>query len=45
MHIDTHFWELEYFNYDNVKPFKNSFFLCRFEHAFLYELQLHFVIW
>ncbi len=26
MHIDTHFLELEYFNYDNVKPSKNIFF-------------------
>jgi len=26
MHINMHFLELEYFNYDNVKPFKNKFF-------------------
>jgi hypothetical protein len=26
-HIDTHFKKLKYFNYDNVKPFKNKFFL------------------
>ncbi len=25
MHIDTHFSKLEYFNYDNVKLFKNKF--------------------
>jgi hypothetical protein len=23
MHIDTHFLKFKYFNYDNVKPFKN----------------------
>jgi len=27
MHIDTHFLKLEYFNYDNVKPFKSKGFL------------------
>jgi hypothetical protein len=31
MHIDTHFLELEYFNYDNLKPSKNSFLKYRFE--------------
>jgi hypothetical protein len=40
IHIDTHFLELEYFNYDIVKPFKNSFFLCRFE-----ALRTCFSIW
>jgi hypothetical protein len=40
MHIDTHVLELEYFNYDNVNPFKNSFFLCKFE-----ALRTCFSIW
>ncbi len=26
MHIDAHFLKFEYFNYDNVKTFKNKFF-------------------
>jgi hypothetical protein len=27
LHINMHCLELEYFNYENVKPFKNKFFL------------------
>jgi len=40
MHVDTHFLEFEYFNYDNVKPSKNRFFLCKFE-----ALRTCFSIW
>jgi hypothetical protein len=40
MHVDAHFLELEYFNYDNVKPFKVSFSLRRFK-----PLKTYFSIW
>jgi hypothetical protein len=26
MHLNTHFLEFEFLDYDNVKPFKNKFF-------------------
>jgi hypothetical protein len=29
MHVDTHVLELEYYNYENVKPFKNKISLMR----------------
>jgi hypothetical protein len=40
MHVDTHFLKLEYFYYNNVKPFKSSFSLSRFE-----ALKTYFSIW
>jgi hypothetical protein len=40
MHVDTHFLKLEYFYYNNVKPFKSSFSLSRFE-----ALKPYFSIW
>jgi hypothetical protein len=27
MHLDTHFLEFEFLDYDNVKPFKSKFFI------------------
>jgi hypothetical protein len=43
-HINTYFLELQYFDYDHVKPFKNSFFLQHcLESTFLYAQKMHFV--
>jgi len=41
MHIDTHFLELEYLNYDNVKPLIFFFLYVGLKHekpTFQYEL-------
>jgi hypothetical protein len=37
MHLDTHFLEFEFIDYDNVKPFKNIFF----KHIFWYDTTVH----